>query len=178
MGNLADLASMDGDHVRGESLLEEALGLYRELGREHGVQYSLYSLASLRFQTGRALEAALAARESLAISHRLGDVRFTLLNLSLLGSVAAALGDPEAGARLVGAAEAERARVGLSFAGTAEGELHERTIEDLRAALGSEALDAAFAEAASLELDEAVAFALEPRASVPDPPVVADSARD
>jgi hypothetical protein len=149
--------------------LEEALGLYREVGREHGVQYSLYNLAALRLRTGRALEAASAARESLAISHRLGDVRFVLLNLSLLGSVASMLGDADASARLVGAAEAERARIGLSFAGTAEGELHQRTIEDLRAALGSEALDAIFDETAALGLDDAVAFALEQRAPVRGP---------
>jgi tetratricopeptide (TPR) repeat protein len=160
-GNLGDLASMDGDHVRAEALFEEALALYRELGREHGVQYSLYNLAALRLRTGRPLEAASAASESLAISHRLGDARFAVLNLSMLGSVAAKLGDPQAGARLVGAAEAERARIGLSITGTAEGELHEGTIEDLRVALGSEALDSILAEAESLALDEAVAIAVE-----------------
>jgi hypothetical protein len=160
---------MEGDRTGAESLLEEALTLFRETGREHGVQYSLYTLASLRLQTGRAPEAASAAKESLVISHRLGDVRFILLNLSLIGGVAAKLDDLRVGAKLVGAAEAERKRIGLSFAGTEEGELHQRTIEELRSNLGDELLRATFAEAGLLALDDAVAFALAQPAAVPDP---------
>ena len=162
LGNLADLATRRS----AESLLDEALALHRELGRVHGAQYSLYNLAFLRHQTGRDVEAVSMARESLLLSHRLGDVRYALLSLSLLGSLVAGRGDPVVAARLLGAAEAERVRLELALAGTPEGELHETTIDEVRSSLGAEAFEAAFAAGSAMTLDEAVVLALEhsPRA--------------
>jgi non-specific serine/threonine protein kinase len=141
-------------------LLEESLALYRELGREHGVQYSLYSLALLRLQSGHGSEAVSAASESLVLSHRLGDVRFAILNLFLLATLALRRGDAERAARLFGAAERERARVSLALSGTAEGELHSETHAETRGALGVERFDTVFAEGGAMALEEAIAYAI------------------
>ena len=157
LGNLADLAIREADYQRAESLLEEALVLYREVG--HGAHNGIFNLAFLRYQTGRHDQALSAAAESLALSHEVGDSKFAILSLVVLGALATRRYNPELAARLLGAAEAERTRISLSIAGTPEGDLQESTLEAVRGALGVEAFETAFAEGRSLSLEQSVALA-------------------
>ena len=163
LGNLADLATRVGDFERADSLLQEALELYRSLGWKHGANNALHNLAFLRFRRGVEAEAMTLARESLLLSQRFGDVRFAILSLSLLGSLFARSAEPEDATRLFGAAEAERLRMGMTLAGTPEGQLQDETLGELRSSLGIEAFDAAFAAGTAMTLEEAVAFAVEQR---------------
>ena len=96
-------------------MLEEAVALHREIGTEHGLPHCLYTLAFLRFRAGREREAEAGAHEAVVLSHGNGDVRYAVLSLFLVGSIEARRGDPAAAARLLGAAEAERARIGLTL---------------------------------------------------------------
>jgi hypothetical protein len=142
------------------SLFEESLALYRELGREgEGTAQCLINLAFLLFRSGADAEALATARESLALSHRIGDVRSTIYNLVLLSSLAARQNDHSTSARLLGAAEAERVRVGLAFENLEAG-LYEKTLVELRASLEDKRFQAAVAEGGSLALEQAVARAL------------------
>jgi non-specific serine/threonine protein kinase len=157
--NLGYLAIAEGEDVRAMSLLEESLALYRELGREQGTGQCLFNLAFLLFRSGLREEAVATARESLAVGHRTGDVRSMIYNLVLLGSVALHQNSHEESARLLGAAEAERGRLGLAFE-ELEGALYAKTLDDVRAALGDARLKDALAEGGVLSLDQAVARAL------------------
>ena len=115
--------------------------------------------AFLLFRSGADAQALAAARESLALSHRIGDVRSTIYNLVLLSSLAARQNDHGTSARLLGAAEAERVRVGLAFEKLETG-LYEKTLVELRASLEDERFQSAVAEGGSLALEQAVARAL------------------
>ena len=119
-------------HARSR-LLEEAVALHREIGTEHGLPHCLYTLAFLRFRAGREREAEAGAREAVVVSHGTGDVRYAVFSLFLVGSIEARRGDLEVSASLLGAAEAERARIGLSLDPSPGEELeivHERPRRD------------------------------------------------
>ena len=64
LGNLADLATRVGDFERADSLLQEALELYRSLGWKHGANNALHNLAFLRFRRGVEAEAMTLARRA------------------------------------------------------------------------------------------------------------------
>jgi len=159
VGNLGDLSLRDGDYARAEALFEEALALHRQLDHEHGVPTALYNLAFLHFRTGHSERARSIANESLLASQLIGDPRFAILSVSLLGSLATREGNAERGGQLLAAAEAERVRVGLAFDGTPEGDLHLETIEELRRVLGSDRFAALLEQSRSAPFEEAVSAA-------------------
>ena len=82
------------------------------------------------------------------------------MTLALLGSVAARRGDPEAGATVLGATAAAWERMSLVPTG-AEEVLYHETVDELRATLGQDRYDAAFAEGQAMELEDAIEYALE-----------------
>ena len=161
LANQANLL-LDEDPARAESLLEEAVALHREIGTEHGLPHCLYTLAFLRFRAGREREAETGAREAVVVSHGTGDVRYAVFSLFLLGSIEARRGDLEVSARLLGAAEAERARIGLSLDPSPgeELEIYTNALAETRAALEPVAFQAAYDEGSALTLDDAVELAV------------------
>jgi tetratricopeptide (TPR) repeat protein len=161
LANQANLV-IEEDPARAESLLEEAVELHREIGSEHGLPHCLYTLAFLRFRAGRELDAEADAREAVALSQGVGDVRYAVLSLFLLGSIEARQGGLERAARLLFAAEAERGRIGLSLDPSPgeELEIYSGALAETRAALAPAAFRAAEDEGGSLTLDDAVLLAL------------------
>jgi predicted ATPase/DNA-binding SARP family transcriptional activator len=162
LANQANLV-VDDDPARAESLLEEAVTLHREIGSEHGLPHCLYTLAFLRFRAGRELDAEAGAREAVALSHGVGDVRYAVLSLFLLGSLEARQGGLGRAARLLSAAESERVRIGLSLDPSPGEELetYSSSLAKTRAALVPAAFRAAQDEGSALTLDDAVLLALE-----------------
>jgi hypothetical protein len=78
--------------------------------------------------------------------------------------VVVALGQPLRGARLGGAAEAQREALGVPLAPATRSD-QDQALRALRAALGEEGFAAAWAEGQALSLEEAVALALQDSAS-------------
>jgi hypothetical protein len=74
---------------------------------------------------------------------------------------AAALGQPRWAARLGGAAEAERERLGMPQ-GAPERSQRDRALQAMRLSLDEATLAAAWAEGRALPLDPAIALALAP----------------
>jgi non-specific serine/threonine protein kinase len=77
-----------------------------------------------------------------------------------MGSVAAARGDPERAARLLGAATAMLERLDAAI-DVADRRVSDRDMEGTRAALDNAAFQAAWEAGRAMSLDEAVALALE-----------------
>ena len=86
--------------------------------------------------------------------------------IEAVGIVAAAVGQAERGARLLGAAEAQRERIGLRFRVREDQAALEQAVAAARAALGEDAFAAAWAAGRTLSPGQAVAEALD-RACAP-----------
>jgi Tetratricopeptide repeat len=140
--------------------LEESLATFRELGDKGGIAWSLNRLGHVAREQ-REYEAARALyEESLAICWELGDKPVVLRDLEGLAAVAVAQGESERAARLFGAAEGLREAIGTPRP-PAERAEHDRSVAAARAALGEEALAAAWAGGRDLSLEQAVALALQ-----------------
>ena len=158
-GSLADLAMRQGDYERALTLGEESLTLFRELGRDDGASWALFTVALCLFRTNREAEAVGLARESLELAHAAVEVETIVWVLLLLGAMATRRREANSAARLVGAAEALRARSELMLTG-AEAQLYETAIEELHRSLSPRTFEAAFAEGQMMSLDDAVEYAL------------------
>jgi hypothetical protein len=98
-------------------------------------------------------------RESLALRRELGEPRGIAASLEALGAVAAATGDAEGAARLLGAAEAARAQIGVPR--WALGADRVRTIEaSATAELGEEGFRLAREAGQALSVEAALVIAL------------------
>jgi tetratricopeptide repeat protein len=62
-GNLGDLAMRRREHARAITFSKEALTLFRELGRDDLISWTLYNLAFSLFRTEQWEQAVSAARE-------------------------------------------------------------------------------------------------------------------
>jgi hypothetical protein len=115
-------------------------------------------LAAVRFWTGDLQQAAALYAESLQESH---DMNYSpLVASSLLGLAAIAVDSeqPEAGARLLGAAEGSAAALGTPIF-TRDFAVRERVQAALMAAIGEERLAAAREAGRALTLEAAIAEA-------------------
>jgi tetratricopeptide (TPR) repeat protein len=172
-GNLGDLAMRRRDYARAITFSREALALFRELARDDLISWTLYNLAFSLFRTEQWEQAVSATRESLPLSHSLGD--WTLAwELALVGALVAQRDDAELGAKLIGASDALRERIGLTLTG-AEAELYQETMTKLQQALGGERYESVRAEGRSMSLDAAVADAQQTIARISTGPPVLGS---
>lgn len=124
---LAGVAAAQHDHARARQLSEEALALRRWLGDPLLIANAAYNLGAAALREGDLARAGSALGECLRIARDLGDTIHTAAALCALGEVAlergkgslggaaAASGDAATAARLWGAAEALRARLGASL---------------------------------------------------------------
>jgi DNA-binding CsgD family transcriptional regulator len=177
--HLGIVAHRRGEDGAAEPLLHAALAAHRGLDDQMGSTIALHWLAAVAADRGEHTRAAAFEREGLAAAAAAGAKEALLDGLAGLAIVAAGLGRMEAAARLLGAVETHRVRLGYTFERT-EHERYDRAARLARKALG----DAAFAHAETagrtLSLDEAVAEAmtLEPAAgSAAEPAPVAAAAR-
>jgi hypothetical protein len=129
------------------------------LGDEEGVGVALYNLGMCLVLAGREQEGVSAVRESVSFAHALENLALLSCSLVLLGSVAAQHGASRQGAKLVGSADALRARTGMVLTGV-EAELYEATVDDVRRGLTRAEYDTASGEGRAMSLDEAVEYAL------------------
>jgi tetratricopeptide (TPR) repeat protein len=159
---LGTMTEPQGDLDRAVALQEESLALFRELGYKSGLAGRLLSFGVLMAVRGTYERALAMLCESLTLYRELGGQAGGNVAscLEALGGVAGACGQPERGARLVGAADALRDAAGAPLP-RAFRRLYSRVTRGLRAALGDEGFAANYAEGRALSLDEAVALALE-----------------
>ncbi|MEA2514462.1 MAG: hypothetical protein QOJ59_3949, partial [Thermomicrobiales bacterium] len=155
MRSIGKQAFTGGDNETAERWLEQALALFRREGLHYGAAVALHNLGEIALSRGEHARAAVLRREWLDQDWDATGLRFCL---EALANVAVASGEMKHAARLLGAAEAHRARLGVALmprqvAG------YERNVADARNALGEPVFAAAWAEGRRLSADEARAEA-------------------
>ncbi len=158
---LACAATAEGDHDSAASQLEESMALSRELGDHWNTAFSLYILGMIEVQRGDLERGETLIEECVPIGREL-EYSFHLAHVLLgLGLVAALRGRPARAARLWGAAEPLRERLGLALS---HFELvtfgYERDLAAVRSALSESTFDAAWAEGRAMSHEQAFEYAL------------------
>jgi non-specific serine/threonine protein kinase len=158
--NLGAAALGGHDAERARERCEEALVLSREVGYQEGIAWSLNLLGVTARREGRPAEARGRLVESLDLHRELGDRWRAASVLEALAGVACDEGDARRAARLLGAAEAVRERIGTPVPPAERADL-EQTLAAVEAALGAEEGERARAEGRALDLEQAAGVAAD-----------------
>jgi non-specific serine/threonine protein kinase len=163
INNLGDVALTVGDYRRAEALFEESLSILRGRADMANVARSLFNLGAVALRLHRHSDALERLRESSILCRQLGDKEDLAWCLEGFAALAAAEGDPERAAILLGAAGRLLENMGAALK-PFERQLHEETAALVNAGLSDAALTRAMERGASLATDEAVGYALGDRA--------------
>jgi predicted ATPase/DNA-binding CsgD family transcriptional regulator len=156
--SLGDVLLALDDLDRAEVLADEGLALYRAHGHTWGIAAACGIRANLAAQRGQLAAAAGLFSESVAAARKVGDERAIMGAVAGLAGVAAALGQPERGARLLGAVAAARDAAGA--ARVMHGRQADRTEATVRARLSADSFSVVWDEGWRLPFELAVADAL------------------
>jgi non-specific serine/threonine protein kinase len=158
--NLGEHARLNGDFQLARDAYEEALTLSRETGDALRESILMINLAFILLHEGSAENAEGLLRESLSLALAFGHTAYTADKLSALAGAAVALGHPERATVLSGAAEALYERQGYEPQAYDIPEF-DRYQSSAREQLDDETFEAAWAEGRAMNLEEAIAYALE-----------------
>jgi hypothetical protein len=139
-------------------LLDEALGLYHELGLRGGQSIVLGNLGAVAFAGGDLPRARARWMEALTLYHELGSTLGLIYALERFAGLAQAASRAEVAARLWGAAEARREAIGAAQP-LPERVFWAASLAATHAALGP-AFPATWNAGRALSLDAALAYAL------------------
>jgi predicted ATPase len=156
--NLADVSLARGEYTTAAGYALECASVARSLQHEFGLGSALLNLGLASLGLGRRADAASAYHEALEIFEPMRYDEGAVYAFIGLAALAADSGNERDAALVLGAADAVLNDVGAVLEPT-ERPLREKTLERLRSALGSEALDAQLAEGAALQFGKAVATA-------------------
>ncbi len=155
LNNLGLIALLRGDHERAMELYEEHVRLGREAGDDFGVAVGLDNLAALTLARGDLRQSAKRHQEVLALWRTRRDPVRLAQTVGAAAGVAGAAGKAERAARLMGAAEALRERIGTPLARINESE-YERDLANAHRGLSDEVFSVAWAAGRALPLEAAL----------------------
>jgi predicted ATPase len=167
LNNLGLVALARGKLDEARTFLEESLSISREIGDEMGIAMALANLGAVALEQRDCQQAERLLREALPRYHALGDRTALTQCLENFAAIASLRGQPEAAARLAGAAAALRETIGAILR-PAELFRHERDLAPARAALPEETFATAWEQGRLMTLDEAISYALVKRESEPE----------
>jgi tetratricopeptide (TPR) repeat protein len=136
--------------------LETAEAIFRRLDDRFDLAWSVHTLGLVAFKTGRVDAARAYFSEALTLFVQAQDVSGMVLQLDNLSAVARLEGDPIGATRLAAAAAAHQLTTGTGLGGLLSSEEGRNGREGLSEA----AAEAAWAEGQSMNLEQAVAYAL------------------
>ena len=154
------------DHGRARRLFEEGLAVQQECRDAWNMSRTFANLGLVAREAGDRTEATRRFGDALSLQVETNDREGIATSLSLLAELALSDGRAKRAIRLVSAAQVLRDEVGVF----PMNQLHrgEIDIEPLRAHLGEDAFEEAWAGGRSLMLDEIVAYALKDDGGGPD----------
>lgn len=155
---LGDIAYAQGDIARAVMLLEESLALCREVGNTWATGRRLARLGQIALAQDDLGQAARCLHEALTVCRDTGDHWGIAMSLIGLAGAAGARGEPERGARLLGAVEIVQQGLATVMWLMDRAE-YRRILATIRAALGEERFAAAWAEGQAMSLEDAIAYA-------------------
>ena len=153
------VAAARGDYATARSHLEQSAVMRRRLGDKIYLTYSLGWLALVAVRLGDLAAARAALEEGVAVRRALGDEGGLAASFQGLAALAAAEGKAVKAARLFGAAEKVRERVGANLPNSELVEYH-HNVAVARAQLSEDEFTAAWAEGRAMSLEEALDDAL------------------
>jgi hypothetical protein len=162
--HLGELALAQEEYAQAQQWIEESLAIGREENDTFYIARVLSLLGEVALGQGNAAGARALLQESVAVSRDVGHPGVIASALVACASAVAAGPAPrpedvQRAARIWGAAEVLRERVGIFLAG-ADRTRCERAIEYARVRLRPEVWAAAWAEGRALTLNQAIAYAL------------------
>jgi predicted ATPase/class 3 adenylate cyclase len=158
--NLGYESLLEGEPERAIALNEEAAELYRKRGLRDGLQHALANLGWATLLRGDYERAETLHKQSLRVSQDLGDKLIASESLEGLACTAGAQGEAERSAILFGAAEGLREAEGYQQA-SRDLSLREPYLAAARSLVDEVAWSAAREKGCSMELEDAVVYALE-----------------
>lgn len=157
---VGNVARLQGDSRQAAAWLEPSVAGFREVGLSGPLALALTDLAHAVRESGDAERALILYRESLTLLGVAGYKPHVIRNLEGLAAVAAIQGQPERAAQLFAAAASAREAIGTPLP-PCERAARERTVAAVRAVLGADAFEAAWAEGWKRHVVAAVPGALE-----------------
>ena len=160
LGHLVMTTVDAGMYERARELGEEALALMRSLSNADSEASVLGSLGTAALHEGDCAEAVGRFSAALALATERGDLVTMLAHIEGIAAVAAAMGEPESAARLLGAGEALEAASDIQLE-AASVKMRAETVAALRDALGESELAAHWQAGRDLTLESAAEQAAE-----------------
>ncbi len=160
LSRLGDLARRRGEPAKARPFFEQALSIFERAGDRHHIGTELYNLGAVACEEGRFDDARARFVEAMAVVREVTDELGAAHVLDGMAAVAAARRAWARAARLSGAAEALRRRVG-GATGIVDRAFCEGYQAETRTAIGDGAFEAAATEGRALTLDDALSLALE-----------------
>ncbi|HEX6034602.1 MAG TPA: tetratricopeptide repeat protein, partial [Anaerolineales bacterium] len=160
LGHLAILAFLRRDYERSAMLCQETLAIGRERASKRTMAIALTTLGFASWGKGELEQADASFAEALALQAELTEKRVAQYSLIGIGLIALARNHPIRAARLFGAGEALRERIGTPLPPSQRGP-YDLLVESIRAQLDTVAFEKAWAEGHAMTLEQAVAYALK-----------------
>ena len=157
---MAMSAKVRGDHEDARRRFSSMGPLFQELGDRHRLNMIRSELAHIDRSEGRFESAESAYRDTILQWKRLGHRAAVAHQLESFAFIAHARQDSGRAARLYGAAEALRERIGIAMTPIEQSE-YDGEIARLREGVDAKALAEAWKDGRAMILEQAVAFALE-----------------
>ncbi len=155
----AMIAKFRGDYSRARKQFASLEPLFRDLGDQHRINMVRSELAHIERYEGHYARAEAVYRQTIKEWQRIGHRAAVAHQLECLATLAMQAQNPERAARLLGAAEVLREKVGIGMTIPEQAE-YERTVGELRSGMDPAAFAAAWAAGRALNMDEAVRDAL------------------
>ncbi|PZR95528.1 MAG: hypothetical protein DLM69_11580, partial [Candidatus Chloroheliales bacterium] len=159
LNNLGNLAADQGDYTLAQQLLGECLGMAQELRDKQATAEALDSLGGVIYHQGDFASAYSLYCQSLMLKQELGDRRGIAYSLEGV-AVVVATHQPLVAVRLLNAAQALRTAIGIPLQ-AAESADYDLTVTHLRDRLSAAEREAAAQAGAAMELEQAIAYALD-----------------
>jgi len=160
LNQLGEVARYQDDYAHAAAYYEESLLLWRQLAENERIAMVLHNLGPVVYRLGDHRRAIALLSESLALSSELRNTHGTAICLFAVAGIVGGHGQAAHAARLLGAADALRASIGVQWEPVDQAAF-DRSVATFRAHLDDARFAAAWAKGAAMTLSQAVEVARE-----------------